>query len=152
MSELWRIVLTAIFTVVGGSIVYAGGHFLVALFVEPIHRLRSLIGEIADTLIFYADVYSNPGYGQKERMDEASEALRRQASQLRARAHSVPWYSFWSFMGLVRKKAKIEEASAELIGLSNSVHRSDPNLGVQNYRRRERIEELLGIRSGEKQK
>ena len=85
-------------------------------------------------------------------MDEASEVLRRQASQLRARVYSIPWYSFWSFMRLVRERAEIEEASAELIGLSNSVHRSDPNLGIQNYRRREKIEELLGIRGSTEQK
>lgn len=147
MSEFWRIVLTASITIAGGVIVYTIGHLFVAVFVEPIHRLRSLIGEIADSLVFYANVYSNPGLGQKERMDEASETLRHQASQLRAREYSVPWYSLWSFMGLVREKAKIEEASAELIGLSNSVHRSEPNLGIQNYRRQEKIKELLGIKS-----
>jgi len=152
MSELWKIILTASITIAGGIIVYVLGHFLVTLFVEPIHRLRSFIGEIADSLVFYANVYSNPGYGQKEIMDEASEVLRRQASQLRARIYSIPWYSLWAFMGFVRGKKKIEEASAELIGLSNSVHRSEPNLGIQNYKRREKIEELLGIQSGKKQK
>ena len=152
MSELWRIVLTAIFTIVGGTIVYAGGHFLVALFVEPIHRLRSLIGEIADSLVFYADIYSNPGYCQKEIMDEASETLRRQASQLRARAHSILGYQFWVFIKLVPQTTNIQESSAELIGLSNSVHRSEPNLGIQNYRRREKIEALLGIRESTKRK
>jgi len=152
MSEVWRIVLTASITVAGGVIVYFLGHLFVALFVEPIHRLRTLIGEIADSLVFYANVYSNPGYGQKEEMDKASEILRRQASQLRARAHSIPWYSLWSLMKLVRKRAETEKASGELIGLSNSIHRSEPNLGVENHRRREKIEELLGIRGSEKRK
>jgi len=152
MSELWRIVLTAIFTVVGGSIVYAGGHFLVALFVEPIHRLRSLVGEIADSLVFYAPVYGNPGAVKKEIADEAGETLRRQASQLRARAYSIPWYPLWSFMGLVREKTRITEASTELIGLSNSVY-GGPGVSVtQNIKMERRIKELLGIRSGEKQK
>jgi len=151
MSELWRIVLTASITIVGGTVVYVLGHFLVTLFVEPIHRLRSLIGEIADSLVFYANVYSNPGSGQGEIMDEASEVLRRQAAQLRARAHSVPLYSLWSLMKLVRKRTDIEEASRELIGLSNSIHRSEPNLGIENHRMREKIEELLDIQSkGEK--
>lgn len=152
MSELWRIILTAVLTIAGGVIVYALGHLFVALFVEPIHRLRSLIGEIADSLVFYANVYSNPGSGKMERMDEASEVLRRQAAQLRARAHSIPGYVFWVFTGLVREKAEIKEASAELIGLSNSVHRSEPNLGIQNYRRQEKIEELLGIRGSTERK
>lgn len=152
MSEVWRIVLTASVTVAGGVIVYFLGHLFVSLFVEPIHRLRTLIGETADSLVFYANLYSNPGYGGKEDMDEASEVLRRRASQLRARAHSIPWYSLWSIMKLVRKRAEIEEASGELIAISNSIHRSDPNLGIENHRRREKIEELLGIRSSEKPK
>ena len=52
MSDVERIVLTAIATIIGGVIVYFFGHLSVALFVEPIHRLRSFIGEIADSLIF----------------------------------------------------------------------------------------------------
>ncbi|MFC2066797.1 hypothetical protein ACFLUO_07090 [Chloroflexota bacterium] len=145
MSEAWKIILTSIATITGGIIVYTVGHLLVALFIEPIHRLRSLIGEIADSLVFYADVYSNPGCGQKERMDEASEVLRRQASQLRARAYSIPWYSLWSLPRLVRESAEIEDASAELIGLSNSIHNSRYD-GVRNSEKREIIEKLLGIR------
>ena len=152
MSELWRIVLTAALTVVGGTIVYAGGHFLVVLFVEPIHRLRSLIGEIADSLIFYADVYSNPGSSSKARVDDTSEVLRRQASQLMAKVHLISWYSFWAFTRLVRKKTEIEEAHTELIGLSNSVHRSEPDLGIRNFERRKKVEELLGIQGSRKRK
>lgn len=152
MSEVWRIVLTASITVVGGVAVYTFGHLFVALFVEPIHRLRSLVGEIADSLIFYAPVYGNPGVVRKELADEAGETLRRQASQLRARVYSIPWYSLWAFMGLVREKTEIEEASAELIGLSNSVH-GGPGISVtQNIKMERRIKELLGIRGSRNQK
>lgn len=146
MSEVWKIVLTAALTVVGGTIVYTVGHFLVALFVEPIHRLRSLIGEIADSLIFYADVYSNPGSASIARMDDTSKVLRRRASQLMARVHLISWYSFWAFTRLVRKKTEIEDAHKELIGLSNSIHRSEPRLGIENDERRRKIEKLLGIK------
>ena len=37
-------------TVVAGVAVYAGGHLAVAAIVQPIHRLRELIGEIAQAL------------------------------------------------------------------------------------------------------
>jgi len=152
MSEGWSIALTASLTVAGGVVVYFLGHLFVSLFVEPIHRLRTLVGEVADSLVFYANLYSNPGHGRKKEMDEARETLRRQASQLRARAYSIPWYSLWSLMGILRKRAGIEEASGELIGLSNSIHLSEPRLGRENSRRRERIEELLGIRRRQKPK
>ena len=51
MSEEWKIVLTASITVAGGVIVYVLGHFLEVLFIEPIHRLRSIIGEVADSFV-----------------------------------------------------------------------------------------------------
>jgi len=150
MSEPW---LAAIITIAGGVIVYALGHLSVALFVEPIHRLRSLIGEIADSLIFYANVYSNPelNIGTIELYDKASETLRRHASQLKARAYAIPWYHLWALMRLVRKKTEIEEASAELIGLSNSVHGGPGITGLENDKKRRIIEKLLGIRTGKKQ-
>lgn len=149
MSEVWRIVLTASITIVGGVIVYVLGRLFVALFVEPIHRLRSLVGEIADSLVFYAPVYGNPGVIKKEVADEAGETLRRQASQLRARVYSIPWYSLWVVMGLVRERTKILEASAELVGLSNSCH-GGPGVSVaQNIKMERRVEQLLGIRGSE---
>jgi membrane protein YqaA with SNARE-associated domain len=61
MSDLERIVLTAIATIIGGVIVYFFGHLAVTLFVAPIHRLRSLIGEIADSLIFLRMCIVIPG-------------------------------------------------------------------------------------------
>jgi len=137
MSELGRIVLAAILTIVG--VVF------VRLFVEPIHHLRSHIGKIADSLVFYANVYCNPGAVRKEMSDEASEALRRQASQLKARAYAVPWYPLWELLKIVRKKTEIEEASAELIGLSNSVHGGPAVSAKENSGKRKRVEKLLGI-------
>lgn len=98
MSELSSIVLTAALTIAGEVAVYVLGHLFVAIFVDPIHRLRSLIGEIADSLVFYANVYSNPGMAQKDMSDDASETLRRQAGQLKARAYCIPWYFVWARM------------------------------------------------------
>lgn len=152
MSEVWRIVLTASVTIVGGVIVYALGCLVVALFVEPVHRLRSLIGEIADSLVFYAHVIANPGIPPKKKMDEASEALRRQAAQLRARAYSVPGYWFWVSIKLVPQKMNIQEASRELIFLSNSVYGGLVDNPRENVEKQRRIERLLGVRGSEKQK
>ncbi len=151
MQEIWKILLPVI-TVLLGAIVYALGHLLVALFVEPIHRLRSLIGEIADSLIFYAPIYSNPsGVINKAKSNEVSEILRGQASQLRARVQIIPWYSLWTFLGIVRQKKEIEDASRALIGLSNTVYSGpNTNYGLENDKKRKKIEELLGIRSSNK--
>ena len=148
MSEGWQIGLTAIVTILGGTIVYALGHFSVALFVEPIHRLRSLIGEITDSLIFYANVYSNPppNIAMGGLYLQAHDILRRHASQLRARADAIPWYNFWASMKLIREKKEVDEASTELISLSNSVLGGSGITGAANTKTTKRIAELLGIR------
>ena len=142
MSELWRIILTACITIFGGITVYVVGQLLVALFVEPIHRLRSLIGEIADSLSFYAPVYSNPSgvVNYQGKTSEATEVFRHQACQLNVRACAIPWYSLWAFFRLVRTKGKIGAASKELLGLSNSVHRGHgPIMEEKRMRKEEKL-------------
>ncbi|MCJ7655096.1 MAG: hypothetical protein MUO97_07345 [Dehalococcoidia bacterium] len=150
MSELWMIILTACITIGGGIIVYVVGRLGVALFVEPIHRLHSFIGEIADSLANYADVYSNPSgaINYREKAGEATEVFRCQATQLRARLYAIRWYRLALSLGLVRRKNKIEEASKELILLSKLVHKGPlMNYGRETDEIRRRIEELLGIPS-----
>jgi hypothetical protein len=150
MSELWRIILTACITIGGGIIVYVVGRLLVALFVEPIHRLHSFIGEIADSLAYYADVYSNPSgvINYQGKADDATEVFRRQATQLRARLYAIRWYWLALSLGLVRRKNKIEAASTEIILLSKLVHEGPSiNYGIEAGRIRKRIEELLAIPS-----
>ena len=147
MSELFKIVLTSSFTVLGGILVFVVGRIIEKFAIEPIHEQSKLIGEIADSLIFYADLYSNPGSGQREQMDEAKKVLREQASQLIARNNMIPCYKFWRYLSLghLPKRADIIEARKNLIGLSNSIHRGDP---YANERRREEIEKRLGIKTG----
>ena len=137
-------VLTSSLTVLVGVSVYVIGQILAKFFIEPIHEQARLIGEIAIDLIFYANVYCNPGGSAPEKMDEASEVLRQKASLLRAKTHAVPWYVLFEVMRFAPKLSDIIKASGDLIGLSNSVHRGDP---VQNDRWRKEVEKLLNIRT-----
>jgi len=147
MSEPFKIVLTSSLTVLGGILVFVVGRIIEKFVIEPIHEQSRLIGEIADSLIFYADLYSNPGIGKREQMDEAKKVLREQASQLITRNNMIPCYKFWRYLSLghLPKRADIIEAQKNLIGLSNSIHRGDPDV---NARRRKEIEKRLGIKTG----
>jgi hypothetical protein len=118
---------------------------LYRFFVVPIRRLRRLIGGIADSLVFYANVYCSPGFAPQAKSDEASEALRNQAHQLRNSTYEIPWYPLWESLKIVRKKTEIEEASEELMGLAKSVNGGMGISGGENSRKRERVERLLGI-------
>ena len=144
MTELQKIILTSCFTIFGGVVVIVGGQIITKFFVEPIHDQFRLIGEIADSLIFYANLYMNPGSGKPEKMDEAAQKLRQQSSQLRARTYAIRWYELWEFVGLVLKRTDVMEASRNLMGLSQFVHQGD---ALENEERRWEIEKRLGIKT-----
>jgi hypothetical protein len=153
--ELFKIALTSSLTVLGGVVVFVLGQIIAKFFIEPIHEQFRVIGEIADLLIFYADLYSNPGDSNPERREEASKMLRKQASQLMARTSTIRLYKLWQFLEFVRKHADIMEAHKHLIGLSNCIF-IPPNSGLReglskiienNYNSRKKIEKCLRIKT-----
>jgi hypothetical protein len=142
MSEIEKIILTSAFTILGGIVVLVIGQILLRFFIEPFFEHRKLIGEIADALIYYANVYGNPGTCSEEVGKEASQSLRQKASLLRARTYAVPWYNFFVLLRLAPHRKSIEEAASNLIGLSNSVYRGDSSV---NDERQKKIREALSL-------
>lgn len=94
-------------------------------------------------LIYYSNIYLNPGVVEKEIMDETSLALRTLSGKLRALNHAIRCYGFWELMKIVPKRNDVIQASKELILLSNSVYRSE--YLNQNIDTEKRIKELLNI-------
>jgi hypothetical protein len=142
MTEMEKIFLTSGLTICGSVLVLVIGQIIIRFFIDPLIELRRMIGEVADTIIFYANIYANPGVASKEDCDEASEFLRQKASLLRARAKAVPLYSLFSFLRIVPGLKDISVASGNLIGLSNSVHKGDP---MENRDRQIKIRNALGL-------
>jgi len=142
MSDLYKIILTSGLTIFGGVFVYTFGQIISKFFIEPIHDQSRCIGEISDSLIFYANLYHNPGTGKFDDMEKASIVLRQQASLLIAKTNIIRWYSFFEFLMLVLKRSSVIEASKILIGLSNSIHKGVPSDNVDS---RKKIEKLLNI-------
>ncbi len=97
MTKLPEIILTSTFAVFGGVVVFVLGQVAVKFFIEPIQEVWRAIGEIADSLIFYADLHANPGPFACEKRMVASESFRRQASQLKGKTSVVAWDRFWAF-------------------------------------------------------
>lgn len=56
MSELFKIILTSSLTILGGILVFVIGQVVVKFILEPLHEQAKLIGEIANSLIFFANV------------------------------------------------------------------------------------------------
>jgi len=125
MSDAYRIILTSVATIVGSIFVLVFGQFAIRFFIDPVVEARKAIGEVADVLIFYANIYANPAVVGEARRTEASQALRQQASLLRVRAYAVPVYTLAVFLGLLRPLSAMDSASRSLMGLSNAFSTAD---------------------------
>lgn len=128
MSDLDKILLTSFSTICGGVILLVVGQLIIRFLIDPLTELRKLIGEISDNLIYYGNVYANPGFAGAEQENAAERELRKNASLLRAKSYALPFYCIFSFLQLVPSKADITIASTNLIGLSNSVHQGNPDV------------------------
>ena len=53
MSETLKIVLTSSRTILGGIVVFVVGQVITKFVIEPMHERSKLIGEIANSLIYY---------------------------------------------------------------------------------------------------
>lgn len=116
MPELERIFLTSALTIAGGVVVLVVGQLLIRFFIEPIHDQAKVIGEIAYVLMFYADIYANPGaLTAPELQRVAADALRRSASQLMATSHPIRAYGLWALLRLTPSFRGVLQATHDLI-------------------------------------
>ena len=177
MSEIYQIVLTSSLTVLGGILIFVIGQLAVKFLIEPFQNYRKLVGEIADSLIYYGNI----GSGLEEyylsqleqvqkmesprkelvetrlkeiiandwnRADEAKRILRQQASQLMSATNMIPMYRFWAFLRIVPKREEVIKASASLIGFSNSTQSGGIRKGIAEIAKSLRIK-ILAERFGE---
>lgn len=133
-------------TIISGVAVFVLGQIALKMFVEPWQTQRECIARIAHHLIYYANVYSNPGVGTEEVNNEASKETRKLASDLIASCHRIPFYERLSSVKLFPSMHSILEVQKNLIGLSNSTHSGEP---LHNASRSDKIKELLGLKIGE---
>ncbi len=149
MGDLDKILVTWALTLLSGIILLVIGQIITRAIIEAVHDQRKAIGEIADVLIYYGNVWANPGVDSPEEKtdyDKAQEAIRQKASLLRVRTYSIPKYGCLAGVGIVPKREDVLAASRELIGLSNSLHRKPPELSEdRNYERVEKIKKYLGL-------
>jgi hypothetical protein len=136
---------TVFFTVLSGVITFVLGQIVVKLVLDPVQDTKKTIGQISHALIEHANVIGNPGVLTREVMDETCQLLRRLSSQLHAHLYLVPLYSLTSKVFFLPPKEKLLAASSSLIGLSNSVHRTDDRVYEVNTKRVEQVCDSLGI-------
>lgn len=139
---------TAAATVLIGVVIFCITKILELFFIEPIFEQKKVIGEIADSLIYYANVIANPRPIGDERGQEAGKKLRQLATLLQSKTYMIPAYDLFASINAVRSKENIKETSSELILLSNSTVRPDQDnsdLIKMNEQSKEKIKKYLNI-------
>ena len=111
MTKIAEIVLTSALTIFGGVLVLVGGQIVIKCFLEPVHEFRKFLGEILDSLIFYANLptYDEANEGTKKTILEAKDGFRQQAGRLMAKKKLIPWYKSWltgTFLSYLRNFGK----------------------------------------------
>jgi hypothetical protein len=144
MNELLKIVLTACLTLLGGVMLLVFSQIFTRLLVDPFIEFRRLLGEIGHALVLYSDCFFNASAtASTPKFEEGKRQCRVLASRLRSFSNAVPCYSFLARCHRVPRHEDVYEASACLIGLSNTTAKDPATVVQQRYNR---ISKLLGIR------
>src|SRR4051812_9700804 len=98
MSDLDKILLTALTTIIGGVTVFVIGQIIQRFIIEPIHEQRKLVGAIANTLLYYAHYLPDSVDRPIKDVGEAPDKFRRLATELTAKTVAVPGYRLWGFV------------------------------------------------------
>ena len=142
MTDLDKILLTSLTTIIGGVFVFTIGRILEKFVIEPLHDYKKTIGNITDNLIFYANIYSNPTVSSKEEKDEASKTFRKLASELTVKTYAISFPKIFSAIKIIPNHTNLINATTSLIGLSNALYNSDyKNINATT----EKIKKYLGI-------
>lgn len=137
MSEGLKIALTAL----AGVIVFVLGQVVQKWFIEPIQEQRKTIGEIANALIFYANV--DEQITSREKIDEAIINIRKLSSSLHQSLVLIPCYRLLASLRLVPSEERILSAASNLIAMSNKVRRGDTSSQKQKIVASLNIKHLL---------
>ena len=106
-------------------LVFTIGQLLTRFFIEPIYEQRKLVGEIADSLLYYAHYLADSFDRPIAEVGEAPDKFRRFAAQLMAKTVAIPGYRFWGSLRVIRPFGEVIKAREALFGLSNNLHKAN---------------------------
>lgn len=119
MSDLFGVFLT----VISGVLVYILGQLFDEYYLKPIREYKQLKGKVAYVLTYYAQYYSNPfrlSADHSDRWENASEELRKTASDVIAFAQTKPAINFF-----IPPKKVLIKVEQNLIYISNTCFEGD---------------------------
>jgi hypothetical protein len=127
--------VTAGLTTALGFVAFVLGQFALKLFVDPIQEQARAVGNVTHALTYYHNVGREALSGSDlNRAAEAQRVYRDLAARLRTNLRVIPFYHFFSRLGLVLPRERVWHASTALIGLANTVHKGPAADDVNRYR------------------
>jgi hypothetical protein len=147
VGQVFRRVSSQIVAAAVALILFVITQGILKFIIEPIHEQKKLIGEVANALLFYAnvvhlDTWGPPDEERRREMDEARRTLRGLAGRLRESLWTVPFYDTLALLERVPKKEDVLEAATQFVGWSRY---SLYGRGEGHQKRRKIIADRLGI-------
>lgn len=141
MNPYLQIFLTASLTLFGGSILFLITKMIEHYYLKPLADLDELRVNVSGSMVFNANRFGTNAW-DKENVSKVSDELRTLASKLRAVQFKFERVKLLSVF-LKISSSDIGDASANLIGLSNSIGK--PDFDFINDKK-EKVETLLKIK------
>ena len=124
-QELLTAGLAAFFTVLVGVSVFVSQQIVEKFFITPLNDYRRTVADVSFNMIYYANVYTNPGTGDHDTQVKASEKLRESASKLISTSYMINGYWILQLFRQIPSRKQVNEAANLIIMLSNSTFRGD---------------------------
>ena len=132
-------------TILAGAGTFVLGQIIIKLIIEPVQVLKGTIAEVADKLIFFANIYGNPRSIHDEKQAAMSSEIRILTSKLQAGIYLIPAYNITARIFSLPKKDQVVEASEHLFSIHNGHDGALENQGILNCYSAQNARIALGI-------
>ncbi|MFZ2160808.1 MAG: hypothetical protein WAW02_01195 [Sideroxyarcus sp.] len=132
-------------TIVAGAGTFVLGQIVLKLLIDPVQSFKATVAEIANKLIFYANIYANPKPLGDEKQTAMSEDFRVLSSKLQSHMHQIPAYNISRCIFGLPSKKQVATASSKLIFLHNGHDGALENQGILNCYAAQKVRNSLGV-------
>ena len=135
-------------TIVAGVFVYVICEYLKEIWLQPLQEYKQLKAQISKSLVFYANVYTDPILLNSPNITNHEKA------SLEFRSHAADLAAFAEMQNKIHfgipKSSILREASKELIGVSNRFFAPNNTIATEfiesNEKSRAKIQQLLKLK------
>jgi hypothetical protein len=146
-QQLTTILCTSSLTILGGVIVFVMSQFIDKFTIEPLNRFEKTRGEINYHLIFFANIYANPGVAGKGELVKLFPRLRELATQIIMDSYTIHGYWLLTLLKIVPNRRDVilatnqmflfpvnfREGSIDIIEIQNALHRISSLLRLREF-------------------